>query len=400
MSNEFDFTTTDSADIYASVIENLMLMCDEPLYPGDERRLFGEALAAVFVALYSEFNDNMKQRTLRYARGVVLDAIGDRYAVRRASPSSASATFRFEASAIRSENIIIPKGTKITTDGSLYFETDETVVLQSGTTSVDVTAICSVGGAVHNGYSVGTITTLVDLIPYIGAVYNTTTSSGGDDGEPYDDDGDNRYRERIRLAPSMQSTAGPESAYRFFAMSADPDIIDVSIVSPSPNVINIYPLMTGGEIPDVDMLDAVLAAFPDDVRPMTDQLSVIAPAAVEYDIQIKYYCTVENEADTQQLQLPVTIPLMLAFFIAFYAFKAPDSPIVFWGSMIPFTSPIVMLARIPYDVPTWELLMSIGILVVTFIACGWASAKIYKIGILMFGKKTSFKDLWKWLKQK
>ena len=109
---------------------------------------------------------------------------------------------------------------------------------------------------------------------------------------------------------------------------------------------------------------------------------------------------VENEADTQQLQLPVTIPLMLAFFIAFYAFKAPDSPIVFWGSMIPFTSPIVMLARIPYDVPAWELLLSIGILVVTFIACGWASAKIYKIGILMFGKKTSFKDLWKWLKQK
>ena len=109
---------------------------------------------------------------------------------------------------------------------------------------------------------------------------------------------------------------------------------------------------------------------------------------------------VENEADTQQLQLPVTIPLMLAFFIAFYAFKAPDSPIVFWGSMIPFTSPIVMLARIPYDVPTWELLLSIGILVLTFIACGWASAKIYKIGILMFGKKTSFQDLWKWLKQK
>ena len=109
---------------------------------------------------------------------------------------------------------------------------------------------------------------------------------------------------------------------------------------------------------------------------------------------------VENEADTQQLQLPVTIPLMIAFFIAFYAFKAPDSTIVFWGSMIPFTSPIVMLARIPFGVPTWELALSIGLLVVTFIACGWASAKIYKIGVLMFGKKTSFKDLWNWLKQK
>ena len=109
---------------------------------------------------------------------------------------------------------------------------------------------------------------------------------------------------------------------------------------------------------------------------------------------------VENEADTQQLSLPVTIPLMIGFFIAFYAFKAPDSAVVFWGSMIPFTSPIVMLARIPFGVPVWELALSIGLLVATFMACGWASAKIYKIGILMFGKKTTFKDLWKWLKQK
>lgn len=108
---------------------------------------------------------------------------------------------------------------------------------------------------------------------------------------------------------------------------------------------------------------------------------------------------VENEADTNQLQMPVTVPLLLAFFIAIYAFNAPDSPIVWWGSMIPFTSPIVMLARIPFGVPMWELVLSIALLVATFIACGWASAKIYKIGILMFGKKTTFKDLWKWLRQ-
>ena len=108
---------------------------------------------------------------------------------------------------------------------------------------------------------------------------------------------------------------------------------------------------------------------------------------------------VENEADTQQLQIPVTIPLLLGFFIAFYAFRAPESTIVWWGSMIPFTSPIVMLARLPFGVPTWELILSIGLLVLTFIACAWASAKIYKVGILMYGKKSSFKDLWKWLKQ-
>ena len=108
---------------------------------------------------------------------------------------------------------------------------------------------------------------------------------------------------------------------------------------------------------------------------------------------------VENEADTQQLQIPVTIPLLVGFFVAFYAFRSPESSLVWWFSMIPFTSPIVMLARLPFGVPTWELVLSIGLLVLTFIACAWASAKIYKVGILMYGKKSTFKDLWKWLKQ-
>ena len=109
---------------------------------------------------------------------------------------------------------------------------------------------------------------------------------------------------------------------------------------------------------------------------------------------------VENEGDSTQLQLPVTIPLMIGFFVALYAFKAPGSSLVFWFSMSPFTSPIVMLARIPFGVATWELILSIALLIGTFIACAWASAKIYKVGILMYGKKSTFKDLWKWLKQK
>jgi len=108
---------------------------------------------------------------------------------------------------------------------------------------------------------------------------------------------------------------------------------------------------------------------------------------------------VENEADTQQLQIPVTIPLLIGFFVAFYAFRSPESSLVWWFSMIPFTSPIVMLARIPFGVPTWEIALSIGLLVLTFIACAWISAKIYKVGILMYGKKSTFKDLWKWIKQ-
>lgn len=108
---------------------------------------------------------------------------------------------------------------------------------------------------------------------------------------------------------------------------------------------------------------------------------------------------VENEGETNQLQLPLTIPLMIAYFIAIYTFNAPDSPIAFWGSMIPFTSPIVMLARLPFGVPGWELVLSLVLLAVTCVAMAWLSAKIYRVGILMFGKKASWKDLWKWLKQ-
>ena len=109
---------------------------------------------------------------------------------------------------------------------------------------------------------------------------------------------------------------------------------------------------------------------------------------------------VENEGDSQQLQLPVTIPLMLAYFIAIFAFNAPESPVAFWGSMIPFTSPIVMLARLPFGVENWEIILSLGLLIITFIICAYIPAKIYKVGILMFGKKSTWKDLWKWLKQK
>ena len=109
---------------------------------------------------------------------------------------------------------------------------------------------------------------------------------------------------------------------------------------------------------------------------------------------------VENEGDSQQLQMPITIPLLLGFFIAFYAFKAPDSAIVFWGSMIPFTSPIVMLARIPYGVPMWEIVLSVFLLIITVGFLAYISAKIYKVGILMFGKKSTWKDLWNWLKLK
>ena len=109
---------------------------------------------------------------------------------------------------------------------------------------------------------------------------------------------------------------------------------------------------------------------------------------------------VDNEADTQQLILPVTIPLIIGLMIMLNAFQNPNSAVAVWGSIIPFTSPMVMVARFAYGVPAWQYILSIALLIVTFLVMAWISAKIYRIGILSYGKKATWKDIGKWLKFK
>ncbi len=109
---------------------------------------------------------------------------------------------------------------------------------------------------------------------------------------------------------------------------------------------------------------------------------------------------VDNETDTQQFMAPITIPLILALFVMINTINNPESALTFWFSIIPLTSPIVMLVRIPFGVPIWELALSMGLLVITFIGMIWIASRIYKTGILMFGSKVSYKELWKWIKIK
>lgn len=109
---------------------------------------------------------------------------------------------------------------------------------------------------------------------------------------------------------------------------------------------------------------------------------------------------VDNEADTQQLMLPITIPLIIGLFIMLNTFQYPDSSLSVWASIIPFTSPMVMMARVAYGVPAWQYILSVALLIITFIAMAWLSGKIYRIGILSYGKKAGWKDIGKWLKFK
>ncbi|MBQ9137020.1 MAG: ABC transporter permease [Alistipes sp.] len=108
--------------------------------------------------------------------------------------------------------------------------------------------------------------------------------------------------------------------------------------------------------------------------------------------------SVDNAQDAQQLTTPITIPIIFGFIILTMVMNDPNSPLIFWCSMIPFTSPIVMMGRIPSGIPTWEIVTSLAVLYATFVAMVYLAGKIYKVGIFMHGKKPTFKDLYQWLK--
>jgi ABC-2 type transport system permease protein len=106
---------------------------------------------------------------------------------------------------------------------------------------------------------------------------------------------------------------------------------------------------------------------------------------------------VDNDADTQQFMLPITLPIIFSFVFAQFVLRDPDGTLAFWTSMIPFTSPIIMMVRIPFGVPAWEIALSMALLILGFIGTTWLAARIYRVGILMYGKKVSYKELAKWI---
>lgn len=109
---------------------------------------------------------------------------------------------------------------------------------------------------------------------------------------------------------------------------------------------------------------------------------------------------VDSDTDTQQFVFPIMIPILFAMYAAIYSIENPDGPLAFWCSMIPFTSPVVMMVRLPFGVALWQKIVSIVVLVITFLITTWLAAKIYRTGILMYGKKVTWRELWKWIKYK
>lgn len=292
-----DFMITDSQQIEDTILTELAEHVGEILYPGDERKIFGDSLAMVCMVVYNYINSQMQQRFLENSRGEVTDEFARDANVQRIAPTPASDTIKFTLSAEQGRNVIIPQGTRVTPDGLVFFATEDVGIIPAGDTSVNVVAVCTEPGEDYNGIEAGTITTLVDPINYVSEVTNLYGTDGGDDGETYTEEGDERLKERIRLA-NLLATDITEDAYIYHTMTADASIVDVYIDSPNPFYIVIYPLLEGGKLPDSDLITKITKVFNNDLkkdRHLADYVTVQSPTQVEYDIKFKYYVTVENE---------------------------------------------------------------------------------------------------------
>lgn len=297
---DLDIITTDSRTIYLNTIGSLESELNEPLYPGDERRLFAEAQNAFINSYQNTANEQFKQRFMQLSSGVVLDAHGESEGCIRLEKQKARAIQRFSIAAAQNMNVVIPVGTKVTADSEKYFQTIEVAVIEAGRLYVDTVVEALEGGADYNGYAINQLNLLVDLVPYVSSVTNLETTYGGDNGEPYPEEdggaGDESYKERIRLVQSSKSTAGAESTYEYYAKSADASIEDVKVTSPNPCEINILVLCKDGKLPDDELLAKVTEAVTaKEVRPLGDRVTVSGVKPITYDIELTYYMPVDEE---------------------------------------------------------------------------------------------------------
>lgn len=301
---ELNLVSADTTQTTDDLIAMFEALDGKPLYPGDPRRLFFNTIASLLVQQRALINKVSKMNYLRYASGSVLDEMGAFTETDRLPASKAKTTIRFQLSALQLSAIIIPAGTRVSTEGNpkVYFATIETVEIPSGSLTIDIASSCVVPGIAGNGYLSGQVKQIVDPIPFVVSAVNITTSAGGADIEENEP-----YRNRIREAPESFSVAGSEGAYRYWAKTASPSIIDVSVTSPSDAVVLIVPLLEGGILPNQDMLTAVSnACSSKKVRPLTDHVTVAAPTISTYDITLSYWVSRERVAEITAIQSAVS----------------------------------------------------------------------------------------------
>lgn len=243
-----------------------------------------------------------KQSILKYSYSDFLDNLAIFKGVTRNPATPATTTLRFTLSAERDTATGIPQGTRVSTAGAIYFATDVYAEIPAGSTTVDVPATCTVAGTDGNGFAAGELATIVDPIPYVASVTNTTATEGGAEIESDDD-----LAERVFLAPGAYSTAGPEDGYLYHAKAYSAAIGDVVATSnQAAGTVDIVFIMADGSTPGEEMIEGLEGYLQGKtIRPMTDLVRVAAPQEITYTINLTYYINRSDSAKAVTIQAAV-----------------------------------------------------------------------------------------------
>lgn len=268
-------------------------------YPGSPERVFIAWMAAIVVQQRILIEDTAKKNVPRYAEGEYLDSLAELFKdIERLPATPAVATFRCYISEAQPQSVIVPKGTRITFDGNITFETTEELEIKTGQTYGDVTGQCQTAGTVGNNLAPGQVKEIVDVYDYYLKVENTTTTTGGAEEES-----DADYYNRMRESTESFSTAGPINSYIYHAKSVSAAVADVAATSPEPGKVDVRVLLQDSTQPSETVLKQIEAALnADDVRPLTDVVTVSAPETVEFEIDITFYMQRNTQASSSVIE--------------------------------------------------------------------------------------------------
>jgi phage-related baseplate assembly protein len=298
---DIEFCVKDASVIESDVISNYekyfytATLVSKTLGRGDPVRLLLLPLIYQIVVQRSIVDSTGKENLIKYSHGGDLDNIGAFYGPRciRLKATYSTVTLQFSVANALTTDCPIPVGTLVQTGNQMRFATVATAIIPAGSLTVGIKGQATTAGADHNGFVAGQINQLVSWnSPFLVSVTNTDTSAGGADVES-----DDHFRARIWMAPESFSTAGPKEAYEYWAASANPDIIDVSVWSDASvaGQVYIYPLMKGGQLPTQAVLDQVYATCnADDIRPLTDQVFVQAPTPSTFVATVQFWIDKAN----------------------------------------------------------------------------------------------------------
>lgn len=294
---EIDFITADPQEILDECIKIVEEYLGRTLSRADPLRLLIEAFVAIIIQLRLKIDYIAKQNLLAYAEGEYLEHLGALVGVERLPAARAVTTCQVTLSAPRLQATTILAGTRITGDEEIYFALDEDVVFAAGETSKTCAATCLSVGEIGNNFAIGELSKIIDPQPWLLSITNVTVSEGGADVES-----DDSLRERIHTAPESFSVAGAAGAYVFWAKSTSQLIADVAVESPEPTRVNVYVLLKNGVIPQTEMLNLVYENLSDETRrPLTDLVTVLAPSAVNFNVNLSYYISREDSTNAAQI---------------------------------------------------------------------------------------------------